>query len=125
MAPMSTHNVLATPPTKSSFKGRTTGVTRQFAIASFVSALPGTIGHASSQIGNMRSTSARASAAVTPGASRASTPKLKLLIVSAAGSSRTAMITSGCGVIEESETLRHDADHLPLPVPGIAAAITR
>ena len=100
IAPMSTHNVLATPPTKSSFKGRTSGVIRQFAIASFVD--PGPVGHASSQIGNMRSTSACASAGVTPGLSRASMLKLKLLIVSAAGSSRMATITSGCGAISRN-----------------------
>ena len=70
---MSTHNMLATPPTKSSFKGRTTGVIRKFAMASRVSPRPGRSGHASSQIGNMRSRSARASAGVTPGLSRAST----------------------------------------------------
>ncbi len=58
IAPMSTQSALATLPTMSSFKRRTTGVIRQFAIASRVALKPGMMGHASSQIGNMRSMSA-------------------------------------------------------------------
>ena len=41
IAPMSTHNMLATPPTKSSFKGRTTGAIRKLARTSRVSPIPG------------------------------------------------------------------------------------
>ena len=52
-------NALATLPTKSSFKGRTPAVIRQSASRSRVSELPGTVGHALSQIGSIRSTSAR------------------------------------------------------------------
>ncbi len=72
IAPISTRNMPATPPTKSSFKGRTAGVICRFAIASFVTETPGKRGQSSSQIGNMRSMSARASAGVASGLSRAS-----------------------------------------------------
>ncbi len=72
IAPMSTHNMLATPPTRSSFNGPNDGGDSQVRDGFARSAESGRSGHASSQIGNMRSTSARASAGVTPGRSRAS-----------------------------------------------------
>jgi hypothetical protein len=97
IAPMSTHNVLATLPTRSSFNGRTVGRMRQLFVRS-----TGLSDQASNQIGSMRSRSARASAAVTPGASRASASKLKLPNGFCAGSSRTATITSGCGAISRN-----------------------
>ena len=65
IAPMSTHNALAMLPTKSSCNGRTAGAIGP--IASRKAA-----GTGASQIGSMRSRSARAAAGVTPSLSRPS-----------------------------------------------------
>ena len=97
IAPMSTQRALETSPTMSSLSGRTTGMTRQFAIASRVTLDPCAIGHASSQRGAMRCRSAAASIGVTPGLSRASAamPPTPAMASLAGSSCKATMISSG------------------------------
>ena len=121
---MSTQSVLATSPTMSSFNGCTTGVTRQFAIASRVTLAPGASGHASSQIGNMRSRSAlrlgRRDAGLEPRERviPSKPPMAELRRVEPHGDDDVELRRH----VEEAEIARHDADDFAPAAPSIESS---